>query len=584
MITSKEGDEMISTSDCDLRVVLLCKGPGADPNSFRPNRDDSQWWGRRDALVRCVSSFLFGPKSNVGQRELLFLFDDDLARMSMRLSKTCRVVPTEKAVVSLWKKAAQKLNCEIEANGMICKIDLDLTTLSTGDGKGASSGGLPTGLDSKRQVLEYLQKYCPLEFLKTKGLNSNLDTILRKTNRKSLISIFNDWENSKDNKQKPSLNLEERIESMYTEILLKPNQNGPTQAQVVAGTLHEMFQEFPCFGLKDDDESSSRFQLCLFLGAVRDMTSKENKILQNVCKKTKIALVGIRFGIVPEFTSKILSILAYHHSKNAVGVTVERLLRSSTGQKLGEELSFKPQMYNLVVICTVPLPSTQISTDLKYRGRVHWCLVRIIVCTLWRSKLVSADLTISHSNSLHLIFDDGVTVYLKELEFVKYLAGKHQAAPCEYQILQALLERIKLSPSPEREWSKKRVASKVIKGIMKASSQPSATFFLGIDAQGCNHISQQFYTNEESHRSESRTVVTLLDIGGQRCTKPRKIERALFHAAEKSSAVVLKQTLVRAECEDYEAATIIALQHFCYQNRVFTEPNQGTKRKRCNSN
>ena len=45
-----------------LRVVLLCKGRGADKASYRPHSsDESQWWGRRDALVRCAASFLFGP-------------------------------------------------------------------------------------------------------------------------------------------------------------------------------------------------------------------------------------------------------------------------------------------------------------------------------------------------------------------------------------------------------------------------------------------------------------------------------------------------------------------------------------------
>ena len=57
----------LENNGCDfLRVVLFCKGKGADKDSYRPRSDEKQWWGRRDALARCVSSFLFGAQSKHG--------------------------------------------------------------------------------------------------------------------------------------------------------------------------------------------------------------------------------------------------------------------------------------------------------------------------------------------------------------------------------------------------------------------------------------------------------------------------------------------------------------------------------------
>jgi hypothetical protein len=132
----------------------------------------------------------------------------------------------------------------------------------------------------------------------------------------------------------------------------------------------------------------------LFLGAVRDMTCTEKKVLKTVCDQHKTPFVKIRFGTVPEFTSKILSILAYHHSQNGIVMVdaIERLLQTKVDQKESALLQEAQRRWQscLHVVCTAPLLSNQISINLEARGRVHWCLVRVIVCsTLWRSRLVS---------------------------------------------------------------------------------------------------------------------------------------------------------------------------------------------------
>ena len=576
---------------CDVKVVLLCKGPGSDPDSFRPNRDDSQWWGRRDALVRCVSSFLYGASSpSIGSRELIFLFDDDMAKMSMKVEKGFTIVPTEHAVVSLWKKAAQNLNKTIREKGMECRIEVDLSMVNE-ENFSETSSGLPPGLDSKRQVLEFLQQKCSMEFLRSKGLNSNVDVVLRKTNKKALISLFYEWKRSSP-KQEP-IKLQDRIESTYSDLLQPNEKNDSMQPQIVAGTLHEMFEELPCFQCPESKNNTcnQNFQLCLFLGAVRDMSAEENKILQKVCTKLSVPLVGIRFGTVPEFTSKILSVLAFHHSQehNILGMAIKRLLESKTGQSVGQKISWQPRLQRLSIVCTVPLSSTQISTQLMSRCRIHWCLVRIIVCTLWRSRLVSSNFSTFHSNELRLIFEDGLTVYLEEGRFVANLANKHQAAPCEYQILTALKESIDATSSPMKaeinKWSKKKLAHKILSEILK-SSKLQSFFVLGISLKAPRDISHQFYLRGESTRTASRDIVVLLDIPKSAIqeeppSKPRKIIRAFSHAAEKLKVPMILQSLVNSDTPDYEAATIIALQHFCYQNKIFLEePKMKTSSKR----
>lgn len=556
----------------------MCKGPGSDTDTLRPNRDDSQWWGRRDALVRCISSFLFSPTPENGSRELVLLFDDDLAKMRIKVSKNCDIVPTEKAIISVWKSATQKVNTTVEENGMECIVEIDPTFQSNTQ----SLGDLPSGLDSKRQVLDYLQKQCPIDFLRSKGLNSNMDVILRKTNKKKLVAVFNDWKKAS---QKESLARDDASQrkKLFRDILTNEKKKS---GRVIAGTLHEMFQEFPCFGLNSaKDKEVTSFSLVLFLGAVRDMSPKENQILQTVCKKADIPLVGIRFGTVPEFTSKILSILAFHHFHNAITVPIKRLLESNTGQALGQKTVWKPEAHKLRVVCSVPLSSTEISTDLKRRCRTHWCLVRVIVCTLWRSRLVSSNFSASLTNYLHLIFRDGVTLDLNDAAFVSKLAEKHQAAPSEYQILAALKEGIDTASLEAGALSEKKWAKKVMKRIMKGEQEEKCVILgLNSEVSGDSSVSSNFYNEEGAKRSEGRTVIPLLELGVNSKKKGKATSTtygALVRAAKKTSAPFLEGSMINCDCEDYEATLIIALQHICNQNKLFLKKeDMSNKRKR----
>ena len=572
---------MSMASPCDLKVVLLCKGRGADASSYRPNRDESQWWSRRDALVRCVTAFLFGPSTKHCKKELVLLFDDDLARIHMTVEEDSDVIPTEQAIVSLWKQAAQQLNKPLISRGLTCHIVMD--PLLQQDNASSASSSLPTGMDSKRHVLEYLQKKCAIDFLRSHGLNSSAGVILRKTNKKALMNVWNEWRKLQEKRQQKGStpDLAGRIESIYFDLLPKSTDS----VEAVVGTLHEKFEELPCLGLHPTKHSSAltrKIHLCLFLGAVRDMFPFEYDALNKACDRSKIPMAGIRLGTVPEFTSKILSVLSFHHSQGVLEGAIERLVDPARSPD-----SSKPMVPPscLHVVCTIPMPSSEVSTDLRHRNRIHWALVRVIVCTLWRSKLMSSSASASsHKNSLNLVFEDGVVVALHEGEFVAALAEQHQAAPCEYQILTALKEKLATASTPDGKWSKK-LAIQTFQKISDASSLP-VTCTVSIEPDAPNSLAESFYSLESSNQTRDHATLIVLDIlpTSQQQDKARKIQDHFLRASYKANIPVLRQTLASGACQDREASTIIALQHFCYQNRMFAscqhDPRSGKKRKK----
>jgi hypothetical protein len=209
----------------------------------------------------------------------------------------------------------------------------------------------------------------------------------------------------------------------------------------------------------------------------------------------------------------------------------------------------------------------------------------VIVCTLWRSKLMSSSASASsHKNSLNLVFEDGVVVSLHEGKFVAALAEQHQAAPCEYQILTALKEKLATTSPPDGDWNKK-LAIDAFQDISSASSLP-VTCTVSIEPDAPNSLSESFYSLESSNQTRDHAIVIVLDIlpPSQQRDKTRKIQDSFLRASYKANIPVLRQTLVADACQDREASTVIALQHFCYQSRMFAscqhDPRAGKKRKK----
>ena len=606
-------------SPCHVSVVLLCMGRGGDPNSFRPARDESQYWCRRDALVRCVTAFLFGPSgcsptncnshSSSNNREMILIFDDDHAQVHLSLAAAdskMDIIPSEQVILALFKQAAQSPNQTVTcgSHGLICRTVMDPAVCLNNQQRTSNTKDPSSGLDSKRDVLEYLQDKCSIDFLRNHGLNSSASVILRKSNKKTLMEVWKKWQQQQDRgatttSTKSTVSDPKITESLFHGVIQSFQDNGASKKEMaIVGTLHESCKEFPCFEPDDSGGIDQSFRVMFFLGAVRDMTVQENRVLDKVCHKLQVPRVGVRFSTVSEFTSKILSVLAFHQShpkilKCALGrlldVTSEDMRTSSSD--IEEPSPRRPTC--LHVIGQIPMPSSALSAELARRDRLHWCIVRVVVCTLWRSRLASSDNTAEHQNTLTLIFDDGVTLYLQEGAFVAKLASQHQAAPSEHQILSAIRSLLNSEQLPLRgDWSKKRLASSIVDKILSSSSQ-AVTSTISIDPlQLENSVSKSFFhgsaAEEHDEVSSCRSAILVLDVHKSRsdehAEKISKMHRAVLTAVAKRNIPTISTSITNSggSLVDYEASNIMCLQHFLYQNRLVVRQSTsslGKKRK-----
>jgi len=527
-----------------LRVVLMCLGRGSDPNAFQPNRDESMWWLRRDSLVRIVASYLF--IGNDHSKELILLFEEDYARMELKRSdKTTADYPTEQRLVGLWKSAALAPGTLLERHGLSCRLVLDPNMpISTNE-----------SFDSKRQLLEHLQKHCSLDFLREHRLNSEPAVVLRKTNKQALEGVHRKWmtsqkpENAESDSETPAKH--SRLGAIYRNLLQSLDSSSST---VIAAILHESCDsELPCWGALPRVTEPTTF--CLFLGAVRDMHPYENRILQDVASPTP--LVRVRLGPVPEFTSKILTVVGHHHSNGRLGPAMV-IMGDRSKQHSKHEDSYNKQEItsDLHIVALVPIPSNQLSSTLKDRSRVLWCLVRIIVNTLWRSRVASAehDNTSLLKNQLTLVFSDNLYIRLEQEDWVTSLAQQHHAAPSEYQILAALCKR-------------------EIKSDLQQSIQVSldGTYCLAdIWSDGGALMASVSYAIAEPRIGNGGRVMALLrirdDTNESSCTDGQA--KSIRKLCKIANVPVVKTSFSSCCDQDDEGATVTMLQHLYYQNRL----------------
>lgn len=671
-----------------LRVVLFCKGRGADASSYKPYHDESQWWNRRDALVRCVAAFLYGPISSVSsqQRELVLIFEDDLCAMKMSLEEEQKaadnrnmmttsldvtVVPTEQAILKLWKQAASNPGVITCQGGVTCRMDYYSETTTT-----------PTNMDSKRQILEYLQKHCSIQFLRKHGLNSSATVILRKTNKKHLMGIWNLWNNNNAKNSTSTITNKNKQETLafILQDLLKPMNNNNDSAikkttKVVAGILHESSEcELPCFHVNvvevnnNNNTLHNDLHVCLFLGAVRDMYRWENRILKTCCLLSKVPLVPFRVGPVPEFTSKILSVVAYHHAQERLGPAIlclcndnttittnnntnnksELLMDNNSNNKEKQDDAFVSWNNNktccsnkLHVVCSLPLLSSALSCDVQHRSssRLLWALVRVTVCTLWRSRLASSSSnntppttttsTTQQSsplqNTLTIVFEDGLVLSLEQEDFLTFLAYQHQAAPCEYQILQALVckkrdaEAVVGGGVGKKKWNQE-YADKLMESMLMTNddgqqqSLPPVTFALDLQmndndtSKNDNNLSlvsalyslkreTTMTTTAHKGQQQQQQLVAFLRIHKDSKTPSPHVVydndyiQLLQNSCKRWNIPILRQQSilgVSTTCKDEEGATITMLQHFMYQGRLFLALeeilNNSFEKRKSNSN
>lgn len=355
--------------DCEVSFILLCSGT-VDARSFRPDLDDSQWWGRRDALVRCASVLWAGHGVRAPSvREVCLLHSDDLAvlRITVEAVDGCPT-PTEHALVGAWRAAAEGR----AVRGVRCERDVWRAAILEADAasacrpSSASHGGATTAADSarpvpsseleqldKREILAFLHTRCDLPFLRAHGLNSGTDVVLKKCNKAKLIGVYSAWLGAGSKgvgdaaasaapvggadaggsakaggagvKSAKGLALQRTFEHLLRQCGAQASGRRGGTAVLL---LHEdCAHELPVFGRRaPGPDRLPPAHVVAVLGAVRDMSGSEDRALGRACASLGLPLLGANLGRTAEFTSKIMAALAFHARAGVLGPAVARLL------------------------------------------------------------------------------------------------------------------------------------------------------------------------------------------------------------------------------------------------------------------
>ena len=301
-------------------------------------------------------------------------------------------------------------------------------------------------------------------------------------------------------------------------------------------------------------------------------------------------VVRVRLARVPEFTSKILTMVAWHASQGVLEPALQALLEQQVSTKRpcpknddddDDDDNSQPMkesnQQHLHVLCRVGLPSTAVGTDLQGRTPLLWNLVRCSVVTLWRSKVhstSSSNNTKSNHhpnplrNHLHLVFADGVSLSLSPNDIVADLASQHQAAPTEFQILQALVRRLSTLSTDSSGNEASTVTRQLVQRIYDETSERTKNNLnplrvVVLEKEVGRNLIQDFYRSTAVDPTQSgMTCLVCLNLDtNDGDTKPCNWE-ALLPA---SSSPIIR--LAMGTEMDAMAATLTLLQHVAYQNR-----------------
>jgi hypothetical protein len=210
-----------------LSFIFFADGP-CDESSWRINDDKSQWWSRRDALVRILGASLWQAPATANKTvsEVCFLFENQVEQIEKMNSSNsfCRPVvvhksaqivaacqiPYERELIKHWKKTFQdtsKVQIRLSVGSMkqneketLCsyyawKEHAILNNVAgSAQNTTAATSAMPSieALD-KRELLKLLQDSCPLEFLREHGLNGSEALVLKKKNKQAVASAYHAW-------------------------------------------------------------------------------------------------------------------------------------------------------------------------------------------------------------------------------------------------------------------------------------------------------------------------------------------------------------------------------------------------------
>jgi hypothetical protein len=204
--------------------------------------------------------------------------------------------------------------------------------------------------------------------------------------------------------------------------------------------------------------SERRFDhIICFLGGVRDVSAEENKAMFLACKKLQIPLVACNLGQTAEFTSKIIYALHCHHNFQRLEGAVHQLsfnskIESIDDMHFGHKAEAKEMKDDIssrrkarfYYILNLMYTLSDITIDLNSRSRFYE-MIHVIVCSLWRSRVISAQKGLSDENTedettLILHFSDRTFLVIEQRKFLQKMAETHRIVPSENQIMQTILE------------------------------------------------------------------------------------------------------------------------------------------------
>eukprot|EP00439_Symbiodinium_sp_Y106_P023130 s1079_g2.t2 len=439
---------------------LLFADGRADPEEWRPNADESMWWGRRDAVVRITAAALW-PTSEGGaaQCTVLLAGDNSLLSMDSRLKECAKfgnqgpgnTAPTEQDLVRSWRRAVAGTG----AIGAACvKELLDMDPWKQSQALSGEPGDAGAESLDRRELLRHLQSTGSLEFLRAHGLNKKPERLLKTATKAQLLSAL-------EQLPKPGGGAPGAVRGDHHPELRgairRALQAMPPQTAVVV--LHEdCSHELRLFsaGRRDSEPQPTDLQHGLFvLGAVRDMTSVELAVVEDAAKEMDLKLVRCRIGSTAEFTSKVVRCVTAAHSHGLVLPSLRSLFAAPSPSD-PEPRKVTAPMLAFTVLADFLGTADQVTTDRASRPRMV-PLLQLCVCTLWRSKIgdklasdeggtCSSKLrdvcqTRRMEPQLRLLFSDDGDSVLLGTKFVEGLSKSHKAAPTEFQLLEALRDR-----------------------------------------------------------------------------------------------------------------------------------------------
>lgn len=405
-------------------------------------------------------------------------------RMDSELMKRACKIPCERSLVKAWRDSAsgQKVQgCFFNAKPW----------------KFASTSGHITQFQSsvksldqlreldKRELVSFLQSTCGIDFLRKHSLNKKPEVVAKKVGKPALLRACEDWfasisSVSADSATSVTSSTVDtgRIQGAFEYILSTYVADDTTVV-----LLHEDYPfELPVFGGSPVECQRVPSSVLFVFGGVRDVHCDEERAIIAACKHRGIRCVGANLGRTAEFTSKIIHALHGHNEAGVLSAAVARLGARCTdvdtmlkklkpARKDGstwdgkrtikhavedssstpEPASMSIQSQNFGVLLFVDFALSELTTDLAQREQMY-IIVQACVYTLWRSRLASERNTSTSSKEaassetqdrftprLSLAFSCGRVLGL-DGSLVDIMAARHNAAPSEFQVLQAVLD------------------------------------------------------------------------------------------------------------------------------------------------